>query len=230
MCRSVNGLSTPCRSWLSISASRSGRWSPHWFRPSETARLERAAEWRSAIARDVRHADGPRSWPAACRCSCSSPGGLRAARLRAADGRTATCRHAPDAVALSSPPVSSSKSRDDGAGLTRNRILAKARDARPRRPRTTCSPTSRSTSSSSCRASPPPRRPPTSPAAASAWTSCAERQRARRQHRDWQRPGQGLAVRHHAAADARHRRRPVGVGRQRDLHRAADLASSNRCS
>ena len=33
---------------------------------------------------------------------------------------------------------------------------------------------------------------------------------------------QGLALHHHAAADARDRRRPVGVGRQRDLHRAAD--------
>ena len=34
--------------------------------------------------------------------------------------------------------------------------------------------------------------------------------------------GHGLALHHHAAADARDRRRPVGVGRQRNLHRAAD--------
>ena len=33
---------------------------------------------------------------------------------------------------------------------------------------------------------------------------------------------QGLALHHHAAADARHRRWSVGRGRQRNLHRAAD--------
>ena len=35
--------------------------------------------------------------------------------------------------------------------------------------------------------------------------------------------GQGLELHHHAAAHAGHRRRPVRVGRQRDLHRAARL-------
>ena len=110
---------------------------------------------------------------------------------------------------------------DDGGGLDAERILAKARS------RGLVGPNEALADDADLRAHLParllhrgadhrrlrPRRRPRRRA--------PQRQGARRQDRSHERAGQGRALRHHPAAHARHRRRPVDRGGPRELHRAA---------
>ncbi len=110
---------------------------------------------------------------------------------------------------------------DDGGGLQRERILAKARERGLRRPERHAH--RRADLRSHLHGGLLHLRPGDRHLGTRRrhGRRATEHQGAGRQHRSPLDSRARLALHHHAAADARDRRRPVGVGRQRDLHRAA---------